>query len=66
MAIQVRDNRDSFFTFSSLEVNSQARRFLFAGTAVEEDLALPIFLFETNKDLFDLALENGFRLLGGE
>jgi hypothetical protein len=66
MAIPVQDGLDSFFTSSSSEVNSQATRLIGAGTAVEEDLALPVLLFETNKDLFDLALENGFRLLGAE
>jgi hypothetical protein len=64
MAIQEQDNLDSFFTSSLSKVNLQTTRLLEAGTAVEENAALPVRLFEMNKDLFDRALENGFRLLG--
>lgn len=64
MAIQGQEGLDFFFLFSSPEVNSQATCHIGAETALEEDLALPVLLFETNKELFDLALKNGFRLLG--
>jgi hypothetical protein len=66
MAVQTPDGLASFFMPNSPEVNPQATHLTFVRTSVEEDLALPVLLFETNKDLFDLALESGFRLLGAE
>lgn len=66
MITQVQDDRDSFFLSSRLEVNAQAIGLHDAGSAVEEDVGLPVFLFATNKALFDLALANGFRQLGGD